>query len=176
MPRSRRAVSCTSGSSPGFSPVRSLLSPPSWRLSSRPGSPWFDVADVLVPSAVERAGKVDWIAAGLRTVRADTAERRAIDAVDTEPHTCAPDTPLRDVPQHHSVIVLNTHGVVLGRVPPDTCDDDGRVAEDVMEPGPATVRANEALDPLLARMVVRKVPEMLVTTPEGLLLGIVRSA
>ncbi len=42
------------------------------------------------------AGKVDWMAAGLPTIRADTTERRAIDAVDAPP-TCAPDTLLRDL-------------------------------------------------------------------------------
>jgi CBS domain-containing protein len=44
-----------------------------------------------------------------------------------------------------------------------------------MQPGPTTVRANEVLDPLLARMAKRSVAEMLVTTPEGRLLGIVRA-
>jgi hypothetical protein len=37
------------------------------------------------------AGKVDRMAAGLPTVRADTIERRAFDAVDADPPTCRPD-------------------------------------------------------------------------------------
>lgn len=39
------------------------------------------------------AGKVDWMAAGLPTVRADRSERRALELVDRHPATCAPDTP-----------------------------------------------------------------------------------
>jgi CBS domain-containing protein len=42
-----------------------------------------------------------------------------------------------------------------------------------MEPGPATVRAHEPLDALLDRMTGRDVAEMIVTTPEGELLGVV---
>ncbi len=47
------------------------------------------------------------------------------------------------------------------------------LAEDVMQPGPTTVRAHEPLDPLLERMAERGVEEVLVTTPEGRLLGVV---
>jgi CBS domain-containing protein len=43
-----------------------------------------------------------------------------------------------------------------------------------MEPGPATVRAHEPLPPLLERMARRQVDEMIVTTPDGELLGVVR--
>jgi CBS domain-containing protein len=43
-----------------------------------------------------------------------------------------------------------------------------------MEPGPATVRPHEPLPPLLERMARRQVEEMIVTTPEGELLGMVR--
>lgn len=64
-------------------------------------------------------------------------------------------------------------GVVLGRVPPGRYAPDA-VAESVMEPGPATVRAHEPLDPLLERMATRNVDEVVVTTPEGRLLGVVR--
>ena len=43
-----------------------------------------------------------------------------------------------------------------------------------MQPGPTTVRANEPLEPLLDRMGERNVAEVLVTTPDGRLLGVVR--
>jgi CBS domain-containing protein len=43
-----------------------------------------------------------------------------------------------------------------------------------MEPGPTTVRAHEPLEALLERMARRGVDDMIVTTPEGELLGIVR--
>ncbi len=121
------------------------------------------------------AGKVDWMAAGLPTVRANTTERRAIDGVDDAPPSCAPDTPVRDLTKGRSIIVLNASGIVLGRVPASRPGGPERTAEEVMQPGPTTVRANEPLDPLLARMADRKVTEMLVTTPEGRLLGVVHA-
>ncbi len=120
------------------------------------------------------AGKVDWMPAGLPTVRADTTERRAIDAVDAPP-TCAPDTLLRDLPQGRSVTVVNADGIVLGRVPAERADEPERAAEDVMQPGPTTVRAHEPLDPLLDRMRERRAGEVLVTTAEGRLLGAVHA-
>jgi CBS domain-containing protein len=43
-----------------------------------------------------------------------------------------------------------------------------------MDVGPVTVRANEPLEPLLERMASHGVAEMVVTTPEGRLLGVVR--
>ena len=71
------------------------------------------------------------------------------------------------------VLVVNDQRVLLGRVrpgdhAPTTC------AEEVMEPGPATVRAHEPLDALLERMGERNVHEIVVTTSEGRLLGVVR--
>ncbi len=121
------------------------------------------------------AGKVDWMAAGLKTVRANPSERRAIDAVDAAAPTCTPETPLGELPDGSAVIVVNAERIVLGRVPVNRPNGPPQVAEDVMQPGPTTVRANEVLDPLLARMAERSVAEMLVTTPEGRLLGIVRA-
>jgi hypothetical protein len=49
-------------------------------------------------------------------------------------------------------------------------------AEQVMEPGPATVRAREPLDALLERMAARDVDEIVATMPEARLPGVVRRA
>jgi CBS domain-containing protein len=118
------------------------------------------------------AGKVDWMAAGLPTVRSEPGPRRAIDAVDRHPPTCAPDALVGSL-NGQAAIVLNDAGVVLGRVRAGQQPNDAVTAEAVMEPGPATVRAHEPLDALLARMAQRHVREMIVTTPEGMLLGVV---
>jgi CBS domain-containing protein len=117
------------------------------------------------------AGKVDWLAAGLPTVRADLSRQRALDAADRDPPTCPPDAVLSDSPAR-SLLVVNQDRIVLGRVPRSA--PAGAVTEDVMEPGPATVRAHEPLDELLERMRRRRVDEVVVTTPEGRLLGVVR--
>jgi len=127
------------------------------------------------------AGKVDWMAAGLPTVRADTTERRAMDAADPRPATCGPEVSVATAARlatdagSRSVIVVNDGGIVLGRVGErELAEKVGVVVDDVMEPGPATVRAHEPLDPLVERMRARRVSEIVVTTPEGRLLGVVR--
>ena len=119
-------------------------------------------------------GKVDWMAAGLPTVRPDSSERRALDVADRHPPTCSPDTLLRDLPDARGVIVVNDQDIVLGRVRTGSSSDRNGTAEGSMSLGPATVRAHEPLDPLIERMRHRDVTEIIVTTPEGRLLGVVR--
>lgn len=119
------------------------------------------------------AGKADWTAAGLPTIRAEGGEPRAVDVLDQDLATCAPTARVSELPSDRAVVVLGGGGVVLGRVPPGPREGSGSVV-DAMEPGPSTVRAHEPLDPLFERMARRDVDEILVTTPEGRLLGLVR--
>ena len=134
-----------------------------WRLERLGFSPVYDYV----------AGKVDWMAAGLPTVRADASERRALDALDHAHATCAPDVAVSSLPKGEDVIVVNDERIVLGRVRPGGVHPPDAIAEDVMAPGPATVRANEPLEPLVERMRDKNVSTMIVTTPEGRLLGVV---
>jgi Mg/Co/Ni transporter MgtE len=65
--------------------------------------------------------------------------------------------------------------VVLGRVRAAALADDPEArVDEVMEPGPATVRPSEDLGPLLERMRRRDMPAILVTTPGGVLVGVLR--
>jgi len=122
------------------------------------------------------AGKADWRGAGLDTVRGTTLPAQVLDALDRDVATCSPDTPVSGLdPDTAPYVVLNDQRVVLGRVrvadlvdaPPDTS------AEDVMQPGPATVRADADLEQTRARLRRRHVPTLLVTTPQGEFLGAV---
>ncbi len=139
-----------------------------WRLEHLGYGPVYDYA----------AGKVDWMAAGMPTVRADESQRRALDGADRDPPTCRPDQLVSDVsgnPPGTTLVVTNERRIVLGRYRAGAESTEGAVrVADVMEPGPTTVRAHEPLDALLERMARRGVDEMIVTTPEGELLGIVR--
>jgi CBS domain-containing protein len=45
-----------------------------------------------------------------------------------------------------------------------------------MQPGPATVRAHEDLEAARQRMHEHHVEQLLVTTPDGILIGILESA
>lgn len=139
-----------------------------WRLEQLGYDPVYDYA----------AGKVDWMAAGLPTIRSDPSERRALDAADRDPHTCHPGQlvgELSTVPSGTAFVVVNEHRIVVGRYRTRGPSANGAIrVEEVMEPGPTTVRAHEPLDALLKRMAGRGVGEVIVTTPEGELLGIVR--
>ncbi len=71
------------------------------------------------------------------------------------------------------MIVVNEEEI-LGRVSRDRIGGSDRTAEEAMHPGPTTVRADEPLDPLLERMRKANATEMIVSTPEGRLLGVIR--
>jgi CBS domain-containing protein len=139
-----------------------------WRLEQLGYGPVYDYA----------AGKADWLAAGLPTVRAERSERRALDAADRDPPTCRPDDLADDVVAAGAVtsfVVISERRVVVGRYRAGEPAARGSTrVGDLMEPGPTTVRAHEPLAPLLDRMARRRVGEVIVTTPEGELLGVVR--
>ena len=140
-----------------------------WRLERLGYGPIYD----YVP------GKVDWMAAGLPTVRADDAERRVLDAADRDAPTIAPHHRLDGLMGHEErgVLVVNAQRIVLGRVPyARLADARDHSAEAVMDVGATTVRAHEPLDPLLERMARRNVNEVVVTSPDGELLGVVYRA
>jgi Mg/Co/Ni transporter MgtE len=72
-------------------------------------------------------------------------------------------------------VALSEGGVVLGRLRAAALAGDPRaLVGDAMEPGPATVRPSEELGPLLERMRRSDMSAILVTTPGGVLLGILR--
>ena len=139
-----------------------------WRLERLGYGPVYDYA----------AGKVDWVGAGLATVRADHSERRALDDADRDPPTCGPEDLVDHAvkkAQGATLAVVNEQRIVLGRLRVGTAPASGETrVVDVMEAGPTTVRAHEPLIPLLERMARRQVDEIIVTTPEGMLLGVVR--
>ena len=127
------------------------------------------------------AGKADWISAGWETERADNEPHRAGDALDTAVATCAPtdaiETIRSQVEASGSVLVVNEQRILLGRVGPHQLHDAAAeaTAESVMQPGPTTVRLFEPLEPLRERMAKGKVSEVVVTTSEGELIGVVRA-
>src|SRR5947207_15507478 len=108
-----------------------------WRLERLGYGPVFDYA----------AGKVDWIAAGLPTIRADASQRRALHDANREPPTCRPDelvSDLADSAPGSTLVVVNERRIVLGRFRAGAVSADGAArVEEAMEPGPATVRAHE---------------------------------
>jgi CBS domain-containing protein len=126
-------------------------------------------------------GKVDWLAHGLPTETEEELPARAGDAADHRVVTCGLHDrvgPVRDKVADSPfgfALVTTDKGIVCGRLRKAVLegDSEGR-AEDVMEPGPSTVRPHVPLDGLLKRLAERDLRFAIVTTPEGRLLGAVR--
>lgn len=73
-------------------------------------------------------------------------------------------------------VVINDNRIVQGRLRRDRLDtNDDRTVEEVMEPGPATVRADADLTETTERMTQRGVKSLIVSTPDGALLGALRT-
>ena len=71
--------------------------------------------------------------------------------------------------------VVDDAGVVAGRLRVSTIDaTEERTAEELMDLGPSTVRPHQELAKTLADMDSHHLEVLLVTTPEGRLLGAVR--
>lgn len=70
-------------------------------------------------------------------------------------------------------VVVNDEGIVLGRLRRESWNapDDSPV-EQVMEEGPTTIRPDEDLDSLAMRMLDRNVDSVLISDPDGRLLGV----
>jgi Mg/Co/Ni transporter MgtE len=71
-------------------------------------------------------------------------------------------------------LVINDDRVVLGRLRRSDSTRADTPVTDVMESGPTTIRASEDLVGLVERMRHRRVSDIIVTDPDGRLLGIVR--
>jgi CBS domain-containing protein len=124
-------------------------------------------------------GKVDWMAAGLSTVRAGQASRRVLDAIRRDVPTCAADTPAGLALQQARLggwdrcVVLAGPRIVVGMLRTDRISaTEQATAAEVMQPGPSTVRAHDDLDATRHRMHEHHVAQLLVTTPDGTLLGV----
>jgi CBS domain-containing protein len=80
----------------------------------------------------------------------------------------------RRIPQEwNECVVVNAQGIVLGMLDTDGWNVDPRVtAEQVMRSGPATFRPRHSISDALNRMRKHDTQYVLVTTPEGRLIGI----
>jgi CBS domain-containing protein len=127
------------------------------------------------------AGIMDWLAAGLPTGGKEAGKPRAADALRRDAPTCALDERIGDVRERlrdsgwSSCIVVNAERVVLGRLRKDALAGDAdATAEAVMEEGPTTVRPGEPLHDLVERMQKKRVGSVVVSTPEGVLVGVMK--
>jgi len=93
-------------------------------------------------------------------------------------------TPAADIRQtlaasrYGFALVLSAGRIVLGRVRRSVLAsaDASSTAEELMEPGPSTVRFNTRADELIQRLAKRDLKTAVVTTPNGCLVGIFHRA
>ena len=126
-------------------------------------------------------GKVDWLSRGLPREGAKATERRAGDAILHEVVTARLEDRVGDVradveaSPYGFALVLSEGGVLLGRLRRAAFEGDlDQAASAVMEAGPSTVRADTPIDELRARLEARDLRTAVVTTPDGVLVGVVR--
>ena len=128
-------------------------------------------------------GKVDWLARGLPREGTRAAEPRAVDFAHHDIVTChlrdriAPVRERVNASPYGFAFVVSGGGVLLGRLRKAALEGDAdAVAEDVMEPGPSTVRADTPPAELRERLERRGLTTAVLTDPDGRLLGVVRYA
>ncbi|MGH9024755.1 MAG: rhodanese-like domain-containing protein [Acidimicrobiia bacterium] len=124
------------------------------------------------------AGKADWLAAGLPIDGPGSGTTRVVDAIDRDVPTCHPSEALAEVAARTRsagwdlCVVVNERRIVQGRLRLDRIDATSPdVVETMMELGPTTVRADAELASTTERMQQRGATSLLVTTPDGALLG-----
>jgi CBS domain-containing protein len=125
-------------------------------------------------------GKVDWRAAGLPTI-GSAVQGRILEVIERDVPTCGPAEEVGPAIRRAHVsgwdisVVLNEERIVQGRLRLDKLgsDPEGTVG-DLMEPGPATIRADANIVEMRQRMADRHVSSLIVSTPEGRLLGAIR--
>ena len=129
------------------------------------------------------AGKADWLATGLPTEGEQAQVPRAKDVLRRDVVTAHLDEPVGQVaarvapsPYGFALVVAND-GTLLGRLRKAVLDADPAAgAEQVMEAGPSTVRADRPLAELAERLRNRELRTAVVTAPDGKLLGVARRA
>jgi rhodanese-related sulfurtransferase len=128
------------------------------------------------------AGKVDWLGHGLPAEGAHSGLPTAGSLARQDAATCELESPaartldaIADSP-YGFALVLGAGGVLLGRARRSALDglagDDP--IEPIIEPGPSTIRPHLTLDELRRRLRSSDVHNLLVTRPDGSLLGVVR--
>jgi Mg/Co/Ni transporter MgtE len=126
-------------------------------------------------------GKADWLARGLPTEGAEPHPPRVADLLRQDVATADLRQRVGDVlprvraSPYGFALVTGRGGVLLGRLRRAALEGDRAVtAEQVMEPGPSTIRPDTEPDALARRLREPDLTTAVVTDPDGILLGIVR--
>jgi CBS domain-containing protein len=125
-------------------------------------------------------GKVDWMAHGLLVEGTAATRTTALSLLREDVATCALDDPPEEVGRridaspYGFALALSPGRVVLGRVRRSRLTGEATSVEALLEPGPSTIRPHTPVEDLAARLARSEVRTLIVTDPEGQLLGVVR--
>ena len=128
-----------------------------------------------------KAGKQDWMGAGLPTEGTNAQRPRLVDVLRRDVPTCSLDERLGDVRDRavaagwDACVVVSEGRVVLGLLRAKELDaDPDLLAEQVMRPGPSTYRPFVSVQEMQRTMTERNMESSPVTTSDGKLVGLVR--
>lgn len=124
-------------------------------------------------------GIADWKATGLPVEGERSDIQFVAEATRPDVPVAAPDELLGEVFDRTTdagwdeAIVVDCDGIVIGHLRGTAWERDRDLhVEQVMAPGPTTVRPNTLLEPLVGRMEKRGTALVTVTTPQGALVGV----
>ena len=125
-------------------------------------------------------GKVDWLAR-MQPVEGERAgEERVGHFARSDVVTCGLGDDVIEIGEridaspYGFALVLAEEGTILGRLRRSAIREAGSgTAEDLMNPGPSTVRPDQDVDELRAKLDSKGLKTAIVSTPEGKLIGVV---
>jgi predicted transcriptional regulator len=126
-----------------------------------------------------KAGKSDWLAAGLPTEGTNAGRPHAGDVARKDVPVCGLKDRVGNVRERvraagwDAVVVVDDDRVVLGLLRAKELEKDGDLLiEQAMRPGPSTFRPNVLIHEMAHFMVEHNVESSLVTTSDGKLVGL----
>src|SRR5579859_5013336 len=126
-----------------------------------------------------KAGKLDWLAAGLPTEGENSQRPRASTAARKEVPTCRLDERLGDVRERSGAagwdvaVVVDEDRVVLGLLRAKELEKDARLrVAEAMRPGPSTFRPYVPIKEMADYMTEHDLESAPVTTSDGKLVGL----
>ena len=129
------------------------------------------------------AGKAEWLAYALPSEGERTDRPRVAQFARDDVATCRLDDAIGAVRERVPAspygfgLVLSASRVLLGRLRRSVLDgNSAAIAGEVMEAGPSTVRPDADPAELAVRLTRRELKTAIVTTPDGRLVGVVRTA
>jgi CBS domain-containing protein len=126
-------------------------------------------------------GKVDWLARDLPTEGERAGEKRVGAYARDDVVTCGLDDDVQKVLEriedspYGFALVVGDDGTLLGRLRRSSIKDDtSGTAEELMSPGPSTVRPDGDPTELRDTLEEKDLKTAIVSTPEGRVIGVVR--